>query len=177
MNYHDMKKFGRKYFGEMVDITDPCYDKDTWCRMTKRIVPGDYELLYNEEDEGAWGTRVSEIAIFNEKYNFADTSVSYLGTIGVDAGLAGFFNNKKDYNDSEWMEFCEKLRNHSNVWDFDDGFFSESGYGDGEYSVWAYRTADDKIVGISITFIEEYEEEDELTDEDFDFDEFEDDID
>ena len=35
-----------KHFGPYVDITDPGYDKDTWCRMNDiKIVEGDYTCI------------------------------------------------------------------------------------------------------------------------------------
>lgn len=72
----------------------------------------------------------------------------------MDAGLAGFFNDKKDYNDDEWDKFCEQLRDpDKNVWEIENGFFSSSGYGDGDYNVYAYKTAVGETVGLQIRFI------------------------
>ena len=46
----DMEIFGEHYFTSKVDITDPCYDKDTWCRKTVNVVEGNYDLCYTMTD-------------------------------------------------------------------------------------------------------------------------------
>ena len=150
-----MRKFGEKYFTEKIDITDPCYDKDTWCRINNyKVVPGTYNCNYTEIDAGNWGKRISLLEIFNKDYKKKNTHKQSIGYIGVDAGLAGFFNNKKDYDDKEWHEFCKQLKDPKvNVWGIENGFFSASGYGDGEYEVFAYQTAVGETVGLQIRFI------------------------
>ena len=74
-----------------------------------------------------------------------------IGSIGVDAGLAGFFNNKPDYNDAQWHAFCEQILN-GNAWITEDGFFTSSGYGDGSYPVKAFKL-NGKIIALEIQFI------------------------
>lgn len=74
-----------------------------------------------------------------------------IGSIGVDAGLAGFFHNKPDYTDGEWAAFCERVR-HGDVWLTKDGFYSSSGYGDGCYGVYAYKQGGE-ITAIEIRFL------------------------
>ena len=73
-----------------------------------------------------------------------------IGSIGVDAGLAGFFHNKPDYTDGEWAAFCDRVR-HGDVWLTKDGFYSSSGYGDGCYGVYAYKQGGE-ITAIEIRF-------------------------
>lgn len=74
-----------------------------------------------------------------------------IGTIGVDAGLAGFFRNKPDYNDEEWANFCTMISKGS-VWLTDEGFYSHSGYGDGVYNVYANEDGNE-AVALEIRFI------------------------
>ena len=139
---------------DKIDITDPCYDKDVWCRINNfPIAPGKYkcyaQTLDNEEPEG-WGTRVSRIGIRRDKAEYYE----FKGSIGVDAGLAGFFVNKPDYTDEEWAEFCGNLDTSKVVYLTEDSFFSDSGYGDGSYSVYAgYKNGE--IVEVYIEFIGE----------------------
>ena len=146
--------YGTKEFPEKIDITDPCYDKDVWCRINNfPIKPGEYTcyacIADNEETRG-WGERVSRIGI---RMGDADR-YERKGLIGVDAGLAGFFIDKPDYNSAEWKEFCGKINFDQRVYLFDEGFFSESGYGDGAYNVYAgYK--DGNIVEVYIEFIGE----------------------
>lgn len=48
------KTIGKLSFGPTVDITDPCYDRDVWCRMNKvSIKQGSYTCVVWSED-GAW---------------------------------------------------------------------------------------------------------------------------
>lgn len=74
-----------------------------------------------------------------------------IGSIGVDAGLAGFFHNKPDYSDEEWGEFCDRVRN-GDAWLIEDGFYSSSGYGDGCYGVYAYKQ-DGAITALELRFL------------------------
>ena len=73
-----------------------------------------------------------------------------IGSIGVDAGLAGFFMNKPDYTDEQWTEFCESIR-EGDAWIKDEGFFSSSGNGDGCYGVYAYKQ-NGEITALEIRF-------------------------
>lgn len=144
---------GTKEFPNKIDITDPCYDKDVWCRINNfPISAGTYEcyikIADNEETNG-WGERVARIGIRKEKPDHYE----YKGNIGVDAGLAGFFINKPDYDDKQWKDFVYR---EGKAWIIDDGFYSDSGYGDGGYNVYTgYRNGE--VVEVFIEFIEEDE--------------------
>ena len=80
--------------------------------------------------------------------------------IGVDSGLAGFFNHKNEYSNEEWNNFCDRLCDREEKWwvNFDNGFFSESGWGDGGYYVYESRNNDNEVIALKIAFIE-YDEE------------------
>ena len=139
-----------EYIGELrldnkVDITDPCYDKDVWCRMTTDCEPGIYHGYAEIEDQGEWGMRVTSISIYKDDKFVPMTEMESIGFIGVDAGLAGFFRDKPDYSDAEWHDFihdnmCKENGEYDynkNTYCIDYGVFSESGYGDGSYEVYA----------------------------------------
>lgn len=153
------KTIGYKYFAESVDITDPCYDKDVWCRMNDvKIKPGEYKCVawmrpytFTYEGKEYDDTRVAIIGIYLDGIVPDEDKMEEIGEIGVDAGLAGFFNNKPDYTDDEWSAFCASIRNGS-AWIKEEGFFSSSGYGDGCYPVNAFRM-NEKIVALEIRFI------------------------
>lgn len=147
-----------------VDITDPGYDKDTWCRLRKELPAGEYKYEANITDKtNGWGKRVSSLRIQKKgwKGHRINRLVDY---IGVDAGLAGFFDNKPDYNYDEWLaDVCEGFlfKQEGDVYEAHsdnamrcEGVFSSSGYGDGEYPV--YQIIDshtNEIVGYKIKFI------------------------
>lgn len=136
--------------GNKVDITDPCYDKDVLCRMTVDCEPGEYTGYVDIVDEEEWGKRVNAISIFKNDENRGFEDMERIGTIGVDAGMAGFFNNKPDFDDKEWSDFCNKTYD-GEAWNFCNGIFSQSGYGDGEYEVFANEERN----AFTIVFIED----------------------
>lgn len=147
----ETKFVGELKVGEQIDITDPCYDKDVWCRMKYDMVPGNYMCYVSTKDCDVWGTRVSRIGICLDGKTPA--RLKEIGEIGVDAGMAGFFNNKPDYSDDEWREFCEGLGNED-FWIREDCFFSDSGYGDGMYPVYAkFAPNSEKAVALEIRFM------------------------
>lgn len=172
-------KLERNYVGKItipdgvVDVTDPCYDNDTWCRSQFEIKPGTYNCYSYIGESYGWGKRVwinqivfadGEDAAYAEEKIRSGRSWRKVGEIGVDAGLAGFFDNKPDFRDDAWEEFCDWMHDpdqrHSEkeVYDsfirqFDgrDGFWTYSGAGDGCYSVHAIRN-NRKIVALEIRF-------------------------
>ena len=157
-----MEYVGTIELGTKVDITDPCYDKDTWCRMTTDCEPGEYKGYVEMSDEGSWGMRVASISIFKGNKKWGIEEMECIGTIGVDAGLAGFFNDKPDFNDEEWSEFCDMIR-EGDAWDLYNGIFSSSGFGDGEYNVYANEERN----AFTIVFIDEEYEDDEYEDDEY----------
>lgn len=180
-------KLERNFVGQInltagvVDITDPCYDGGTWCRMNNvRIKPGIYNCYSYIGESKGWGKRVwiNQIVIAHSDYTPSEDfdaeeteakiksgrSWRRIGEIGVDAGLAGFFDRKPDFDDNEWDEICdwmsgEYTHNPNNVresyidnFDNKDGFWTESGCGDGCYSVHAIRNNKRQIVALEIRF-------------------------
>ena len=159
----------------VVDLTDPCYDKDVWCRMTTKVKPGKYNCYSYIGDDKHWGKRVwiNQIVIADDEHSaIAEERIRNgkswrrIGVIGVDAGMAGFFNHKPNFNDDEWSELCAWLfdedrrgiHNPNNVYDsfikhFEtgDGFWTGSGCGDGSYTVHAIRE-NRKIIALEIRF-------------------------
>lgn len=153
------KLIGKKHFGGVIDITDPCYDKDVWCRMNATIKDGEYSCIVWENTEKFTvdgkeykETRVGIIGIYlNGAIPYAK-AMEDIGEIGVDAGLAGFFMNKPDYGNKEWSAFCDSIRK-GEAWIKDEGFFSESGYGDGYYPVYAFKDVNGEIIALEIRFM------------------------
>lgn len=131
-----MEYVGKIELGNKVDITDPCYDKGTWCRMTTDCEPGEYKGYIEKIDEGEDGTSIASVSISKGDKIWGIEEMECIGSIGVDAGLAGFFDNKPDFNDNEWSSFCSKIKD-GDAWNLYNGIFSCSGYGDGFYDVYA----------------------------------------
>ena len=154
-----LKKIGVKDFHGSVDITDPCYNKDVWCRMDNvRIKEGKYTcMVWYHTDKGKYDGKpyshkmVGILGIYLDGKIPNQKSMKEIGSIGVDADLAGFFHNKPDYDDEAWSAFCDRVR-HGDAWITEDGFYSSSGYGDGCYGVYAQKQ-NDEIVALEIRFI------------------------
>lgn len=145
--------------GNSVDVTDPCYAADVWCRAKiENMQPGKYACQTFIGDAGSWGRRVikarivlddgSSVAQKTQQQIKSGESWCRLTSIGVDAGLAGFFANKPDFREEEWHELCgwmwsnesgdqdsflKKMSNDT------DGFWTRSGYGDGCYDVYVIQ--------------------------------------
>lgn len=153
------KKIGVMDFGGSVDITDPCYDRDTWCRMNDvTIKTGNYTcMVWHHTEKGECDgqpycdKRVGIIGIYLDGEIPHQKAMEEIGIIGVDAGLAGFFHNKPDFDDEAWSCFCDKVAN-GDVWLDDIGFYSSSGYGDGCYGVFAYKK-NGEITALEIRFL------------------------
>lgn len=163
MNSNFFEVVGTKKFGPEIDITDPCYNKKVWCRLNNvKIKEGEYQcIIWNERKsynspsgELRNSTYVSKIGIYlgeiPDVHDFEE-----IGEIGVDSGMAGFFNHKPDYTNEEWFELCESLHsNNSKEYHInDEGFFSNSGRGDGCYSVYAAKDENGEITSLEIAFM------------------------
>lgn len=164
------KVIGVRKFDGKVDVTDPCYEKDAWCRMNGvEILPGEYECfvdVWSNKQTGGWGERVARIGI--RRLRSEETVFEQIGEIGVDAGLAGFYQDKPDFTDEEWSEFCDIIHDyptmHLSEGEFSgrlNGFTASSGYGDGGYPVYAARNSRGQVVALEIHFIWEEDEEEE----------------
>ena len=148
-----------------VRVTDPGYDKSSVHVVDVNVKPGRYACIsyrgtdrYTVDGKRYSDTRTWVIGVYKDgKIPPASAweKPEIIGHIGVDAGLAGFYQDKPDFDD-DWMEFCEpfcrpgRARKHSRMDSF--GFTSESGYGDGYYEVWAYRNEENEIVGLEVHF-------------------------
>jgi hypothetical protein len=142
-----------------IAVTDPCYDKSTDCQLALDIAPGLYKCYASEDSTGC----IEYSYIMHENpseyisrcihpdylwYNWKDA-----GTICVDAGLAGYFQNKPDYDRIEWIKFCNAVHD-GNAWIFKNkthGFLTSSGCGDGEYPVQVLKE-NNEIVAVRIRF-------------------------
>lgn len=153
---------GKFEFGSHIDVTDPCYDADVrGGRFTVEAKPGTYNCFVgiNREDR-VIGIQIQHVGCWGVG-QWAE-----IGEIGVDAGLAGFFNDKPDYQkEGRWVDVCRSIDDDEMTgvkYFFNkDGFFSHSGYGDGSYKVYARKDKKGQIVGLQIMFIDDWDDEDE----------------
>lgn len=159
-------------------VSDPCYEAGGSGQVKlDNVRTGQWSMLLDKRDEGAWGSRVAELVVsHNGKCCF---SWEHAGQIGVDSGQAGVFDVKHYRNDhiseglprfyekeaicpdEDWYSLCcdrtlaTKLGGGGVV---PYGAVSRSGFGDGAYDVYVSKDRTTKeIVGIKIVFIEEEE--------------------
>lgn len=171
--------------GGHIDITDPCYNSDVWCRTSvENMAPGLYDCMVEYAEDGHY-RYVSRARIvfaggdenFRKQHNERLTkgrSWRNIGEIGVDAGIAGFFDGSKpDFSDEKWSELCTWMNQvdrtaearfgrlgHWYILHFGetnaDGFWTSSGYGDGGYPVFAIQSimgTEKKTTAVEIRFL------------------------
>lgn len=154
---------GQRTFDERpVTVTDPGYDAGTWCTLTGiKVQPGNYTCVaWRGRDQWTYEgkryscTRTMTCGIYLDGKIPSPAewhSMPVIGNIGVDAGMAGFFQDKPDYDSDAWFALCDKLTNKS--WMItDEGFFTNSGYGDGSYDVHGIKNADGLYTALEIRF-------------------------
>lgn len=157
--------------GGKMRVTDPCYDRDTWCTVLLDVLPGTYRASWLRQRFHDWGNRVWELAVVHTDYAPSDLTWEPVeGEAGVDSGQCGFYDDAKypedrgDYGDGGFYDqVCDDTlkgeaarRPH--------GVFTSSGLGDGGYTVLAGKTADGEIVGAVVVFLEAVEDDDDYED-------------
>lgn len=152
---------GKITLGETVDLTDPAYDANVWCRKTVNVLPGKYNCYATYTGDG----HIAESWIIHEKYDIeerrpvtltADTEVCT--GLGIESGWFGYFDRKPDIGAAEWATFLDMEGSDDRFgWtslDGHDGFITEAGYGYRTTEVcpvlWKDRSG--KIFGIGTKF-------------------------
>lgn len=176
------KEIGEVSFSDgLCDVTDPGYDRDTWCALHDvKILPGMYKAFIDEVnfpsvwewEEGDVGhvigqrevmndVRIMTLTIIHKNYvdNYIDGEYhkyKLSDNIGVDAGMCGFYNHKPDFKeDHEWDKFWQSLDRTEHGHDCDchhaNGVTVSSGFGDGVYTVYKI-THNRKVIGLQLQF-------------------------
>lgn len=153
-----LKCIGKKDFHGSVDITDPGYEKDIWCRRNSvKIKDGVFACYVWIDGRKGIDARVARIAIYADDslYPPFEKDMEKFAFVGVDSGMAGFFHDKPDYTSEQWDRFNDKLNwsKYPQAWLWKDGFFSESGWGDGSYPVYKHVDIDGDIDALEIAFM------------------------
>lgn len=173
---HDIGEFEIKS-GKVI-VSDPCYERGTWCAGTlSKVKKGKWnaEVLRTEEVFG--GNRVAALVVYHSSttdlsrrsYEWGwDTRCKI--EVGVDSGQAGVFDEPEfhsedsDYdNPNSWYrKCCDNTLNGVGGGTIEGGAVSSSGFGDGSYSC-STITSNGEIVAIMIDYglMEEEEEEEE----------------
>ena len=147
-------------------ISDPTYSVTTWCNYhLKNMLPGEYNCHCKMVDT-KYGRLVSELRITQSDIDFdheiPDESYMKLNNIhiGTDSGSCGF-SIREPLNDGSLFRKSE-LRN---IWRMIDqnefhccvdeklGVFSNSGFGDGDYTAYIAKDETGKIYSVKIDYM------------------------
>ena len=157
--------------GNKIHVSDPCYDYACSGAITlNNALSGKYFATLVKHNLDIWDTRVSKLTIQHEDYKNIVPDIFSGYKIAVDSGQAGFFddyyyqqNHGGDFGDlnSLFGLACSLTlsKNHGGIL-LDKGVVSDTGFGDGCYSLYVGKNDEGKIVAASIIFItdEELEE-------------------
>ena len=172
--------------GEMVRVSDPCYNDDVWCKTKlTNVKEGMYNVYVEHTQLDGWGTRVSKLEVVHEDYlvlRHNDNNWEEHSEVGVDSGQCGIFCESSYRNDviaesihngngirfdsfgdgDKWYEkMCRFTLNNKEHWgSYDSGVVTSSGYGDGGYPLEIIENDGGQIVGMRITYIFDEEGED-----------------
>lgn len=163
-----------------VCISDPCYDRKTWCAAWDLPAEnGIWNCEVVKENCGAWGSRVKQISCTHDSIeNNQYMSWERLDfDIGVDSGQCGIFDSGIYPNDNTGECFdlntfygkccyltVPELRNSTDddtvFGVLEKGIVSSSGFGDGSYTAYGlYNKENEKLLGVRVVFIDDEEEE------------------
>ncbi len=168
-------------------ITDPCYEPENWCNVIKRNVqPGIYNIFTRHvSNRDKYINGISRVMLIHENYMeyFVNPNMDLIkdddpsaikyseltfkkadNPIGIDSGLAGFFNleyfenikNKStEEKDKWWDRICEIAGKDTMSID-DNGFFTTNWFGDGGYTLYLFTdsndTEDETVVGFVLNY-------------------------
>lgn len=130
--YHKLGSF--ELTGSILRVSDPCYEKDTWCcGVVSNCMAGAWDAAVSYLDEGVFGIHVAILAAKHSKTvrSFSlcngvwadDEYIHYRSgwevcdfSVGVDSGQAGFFDDAHYQDDHVFDNFPEAEHDFLNVW-------------------------------------------------------------
>lgn len=143
---------------DILYVTDPCYDDGTWCQFKTKVKPGVYNIYYSVRNYRVAAIKITHSALVAEERT--DKNVECFHDIGVDSGLCGFFVNKPNYTEDQWINICNNLNPYGYTLEGTivdspykcNGVVASSGYGDGCYTV-KFKKKNDEIYSLELRFI------------------------
>lgn len=150
--------------GNKIHVSDPCYDYDSPGSATiANVLSGEYLAKLTLYNMANWGTRVARLSIYHANHKNIVPNICTDCVISVDSGQAGFFDDDY-YKENQGGDFgnittlfglaCSLTlsKNRGGIM-LDKGVVSETGFGDGSYSLYIGKNEAGKIVSASIIFI------------------------
>lgn len=152
-------------------ISDPCYDKDTWCAGEVNTLPGEY-IVQEIVEKGKYPILKGVFVVHYSQYgklDFDDCYEDSLIDVGVDSGECGIYDSEKypvngiDCDDSKFEEDRVVYRTPDGDWGVTAGNFG----GDGSYKAYLHRNRDGQVDAIHLDFsMDDYDEDEEYDDYD-----------
>lgn len=153
---------GKFIVGDEMVISDPCYNFPTNERVGPHRVPvlrGNWRFKIKYEDG-----RVKSVSLTHTEVSLEDLAASKKFECGVDSGQLGFFcssvypnGETGEYGDlsSFYGRVCEDTINGIFLVENGKGLCTNSGYGDGLYTVTGEKRKDGKFVLFEVDFMED----------------------
>lgn len=145
-------------------ISDPCYEYNSVGALTlENVLNGQYIALLRKSNCDRY---IKNLKVYHKKY-FGIEPLTEYGKIAVDSGQAGIFDNEY-YQQNEGGEYdnldslyglacgLTDSENQGGILK-DFGVVTVAGFGDGEYKVMIGKNHEQKIISVSIIFLEDEE--------------------
>ena len=150
-------------------VTDPCYEKDTWCAGELTTRTGAWHAVVVQRDNGVSGHRNAILMAVHESVELAGLTIEQMEEtgidVGVDSGQAGFFEKARypddkdqlEYEDGTWYaKVCELTLDESGpgagITPEGSGVVSQTFWGDGGYPCFVKKDENGLVVAAAIVF-------------------------
>lgn len=93
-----------------IRVTDPCYDRDTWCTgVLENCANGQWIASTEMCEDTGWGRRVSELVICHSTLSPVGDWIESDIVAGVDSGQCGFFDDALYPEDTDEGSFYDRV--------------------------------------------------------------------
>lgn len=159
-----MTSVGSICLEDKVIVSDPAYERGTWCAAElENVVAGEWQVAVGIDTLNSWGKRVYILTAVHVQTAGKPLEFALQEDVdlGVDSGRMSIFSAEQ--YEAKSLDYCEGLFGNEDVEiigannrhgndDEPIGVICSSGIGDGSYNLYlAY--SDNKIVGIQISFL------------------------
>lgn len=161
----DMISFDNKVLGTFrlesgrAVVSDPCYSPGSGCLgIVQNVKPGLWRAWAKVAEVPGRGVRVWELRCMHSGIDAAFRGEEELiGEFGVDSGQFGVFEAatyRELSGDEEWYQLCCEVTCEKLAGTITNGAVASSGFGDGAYSVFAWRDGSREAAAIRVVFID-----------------------
>lgn len=88
----NLRQFDDIKLSDKVVVSDPCYERGTWCMgIIENVKKGKWRTFVEYYDDGKWGTRVKNLIVSHNRATPTRIRRAMDFEVGVDSGCAGVF--------------------------------------------------------------------------------------